>query len=219
MNFAFVRIAALMAISALVGGCAAPGGAGGTSSGGAATQGADPRYDANSQKAVKLTQTARGAQITIDSRVFFDTGKAEIRGDGVVALDRVASLVKEKTAANVLIEGHTDNTGSAQLNQRLSEQRAESVRSGLVARGVPAARMQAKGIGFSQPVGDNATEEGRAQNRRVEIVMLGESAERLGGKAEEERLSSGLEKFLKDAEGMVRGVFDRLTGGGNKPPQ
>lgn len=204
----------LLVLTALVAGCAAPGS---DSTASAATQGTDPRYDANAQRAVRLSQTSRGAQITFDARILFDTGKAEIRGEGNVALDRVARLVKEKTTANLVIEGHTDSTGTAQLNQRLSEQRAESVRAGLLARGVPTARLAAKGIGQTQPVGDNATEQGRGQNRRVEIVLLGESAERIGGKAEEERLASGLEKFLKNAEGLVRGVFDRITAGEPKP--
>lgn len=209
-------VTCLLVMAALVGGCAAPSG---NSAAGAGTgaQGADPRYDAAGQRAVKISQTSRGAQITFDARVLFDIGKSDIRGDGIVALDRVAGLVKEKTNANLVIEGHTDNTGTPPLNQRLSEQRAESVRAGLASRGVPIARLAAKGIGQTQPVGDNATEQGRAQNRRVEIVLLGESAERIGGKAEEERLASGLEKFLRNAEGLVRGVFDRITGTESKP--
>ena len=96
-------------------------------------------------------------------------------------------------------------------------QRADSVRAGLIARGVQPARMQTKGLGFSQPVAENTTEDGRTQNRRVNITLLGESVERIGGKAEEERLASGLEKFLKDAEELVRGVFDKLTGNEKKP--
>ena len=194
-------------------GCATPGG----QSAKPANQGVDPNYDASKQKAVKLTQTARGAEITFDARVLFDTGKADIKNDGQVAIDRVATLVKDKTAANVIIEGHTDNVGSAQLNQKLSEQRADSVRAALIARGVQPARMQTKGLGFSQPVAENTTEDGRTQNRRVNITLLGESVERIGGKAEEERLASGLEKFLKNAEELVRGVFDKLTGNEKKP--
>lgn len=182
-----------------------------------ANAGVDPNYDVSKQKAVKLTQTNRGAQITFDARVLFDTGKAEVKSDGQVAIERVATLLKDKTAANVIIEGHTDSTGAAQLNQRLSEQRADSVRTSLVSRGVQPGRIQTKGMGFSQPVADNATEDGRSQNRRVEIVMLGETVERIGGKAEEERLASGLEKFLQNAEELVRGVFERLTGNEKKP--
>lgn len=195
-----------------VSGCATP-----TRTAQTANQGVDPNYDASKQKAVKLTQTNRGAQITFDARVLFDTGKADVKGDGQVAIDRVATLLKEKTAANLIIEGHTDSTGAAQLNQRLSEQRADSVKAGLVSRGVQPGRIQTKGMGFSQPVADNATEDGRSQNRRVEIVMLGETVERIGGKAEEERLASGLEKFLQNAEELVRGVFDKLTGNDKKP--
>ena len=130
-----------------------------------------------------LKQTARGAEVVVDARVFFDTGKSDIKADGQVAIDRVATLLKEKSKANVLIEGHTDNVGAAALNQRLSEQRAISVRTALVAKGVPNSRFEAKGLGFAQSVADNGTEAGRAQNRRVQIVMLGESVERIGGQA------------------------------------
>lgn len=196
-------------VTALLLGCATPASK-------TADTGVDPNYDASKQKAIKLTQTARGTGITVDARVLFDTGKAEVKIDGQVAIDRIASLLKDKTTANVIIEGHTDSTGSPQLNQRLSEQRADSVRAGLVSRGVPLARLQTKGLGLSQPVAENATEDGRAQNRRVEIVMLGETLERIGGKAEEERLASGLEKFLQNAEQLVRGVFDKLTGNEKK---
>lgn len=198
-----------MLVATLILGCATPAVK-------TAETGVDPNYDASKQKAIKLTQTARGTGITVDARVLFDTGKAEVKGDGQVAIDRIASLLKDKTTANVIIEGHTDSTGSPQLNQRLSEQRADSVRAGLVSRGVPLARLQTKGLGLSQPVAENATEDGRAQNRRVEIVMLGETLERIGGKAEEERLASGLEKFLQNAEQLVRGVFDKWTGNEKK---
>lgn len=166
-------------VAALLLGCAAP-----VTKSTSADSGVDPNYDATKQKAVKLTQTSRGAEITFDARVLFDTGKAEVKSDGQVAIDRVASLLKERSAANVLIEGHTDNVGAAPLNQKLSEQRADSVRAGLVARGVPQARMQTKGFGLSQPVAENTTEDGRTQNRRVQITLLGESVERIGGKAE-----------------------------------
>jgi len=199
-------------VTALLLGCATPA----TKT---ADKGADPNYDASKQKAIKLTQTARGTGITVDARVLFDTGKAEVKADGQVAIDRISTLLKEKTTANVIIEGHTDNTGSPQLNQRLSEQRADSVRNALVARAVPLARLQTKGLGLSQPVAENTTEDGRAQNRRVEIVMLGETLERIGGKAEEERLSSGLDKFLKMGETIVKDVFgaiDRFVGGDKK---
>ena len=198
-----------MLVATLILGCATPAVK-------TAETGVDPNYDASKQKAIKLTQTARETGITVDARVLFDTGKAEVKGDGQVAIDRIASLLKDKTTANVIIEGHTDSTGSPQLNQRLSEQRADSVRAGLVSRGVPLARLQTKGLGLSQPVAENATEDGRAQNRRVEIVMLGETLERIGGKAEEERLASGLEKFLQNAEQLVRGVFDKWTGNEKK---
>ena len=182
-----------------------------------ADAGVDPNYDAARARAVRLTQTQRGAELAIDARVLFDTGKFDVKAEGQVMLDNVASLVKQKSAANLLVEGHTDNVGAAAINQRLSEQRAESVRAGLLARGVQPGRIQTKGLGMTQPVADNASEDGRAQNRRVQIVLLGETVEQLGGqKATEERLQSGLEKFIQNAEALMRGVWGKITGGDTK---
>jgi outer membrane protein OmpA-like peptidoglycan-associated protein len=85
-------------------------------------------------------------------------------------LDEVATLLAGELSWKLLIEGHTDAQGEADHNQRLSEARAAAVRDGLVERGVAAARLRTVGFGESRPVGDNATEVGRAQNRRVELV-------------------------------------------------
>jgi outer membrane protein OmpA-like peptidoglycan-associated protein len=222
MNRRFAMIKKIITVSAisaliLLTGCAAPALRGVATA--PTNPGVDPNYDASKQKAVKLTKTDRGYQMTFDARVFFDTGKSVIKEEGMEAMNRAATLLKEKTTANILVEGHTDNTGSAQLNQKLSEQRADSVRAGLVSRGVANSRIESKGLGFSQPVAENTSEDGRAQNRRVEIVMLGETFAKLDVKQEEERLASGLEKFIKGAETFVRGVFDRITGGGEKKPE
>ena len=86
-------------------------------------------------------------------------------------LKTVAALIKSSGDAMLTIEGHTDNIGSAQYNQTLSEQRAEAVRQALVTRyAVPPARLSAKGFGLTRPVETNDTFEGRAHNRRVELA-------------------------------------------------
>lgn len=97
----------------------------------------------------------------------FATGTATL-GDGASAiLDKVAEALKQFPSVKVAVEGHTDNTGNAATNQALSQQRAEAAMKYLVDKGVAAARLTAIGYGQTRPIGDNATEAGRAMNRRV----------------------------------------------------
>jgi outer membrane protein OmpA-like peptidoglycan-associated protein len=100
----------------------------------------------------------------------FDTGKSTIKPDSQPLIDEVAEALKGASSLQLEVAGHTDNVGTPEANQTLSEERAKSVVAALVSRGVPAARLSAKGHGQSSPVADNRTEEGRAKNRRVELV-------------------------------------------------
>jgi OmpA-OmpF porin, OOP family len=100
----------------------------------------------------------------------FDVGSAKLRPDSAPALDAILSLVNGKPGSRWVISGHTDNQGTAALNQKLSESRAASVIEWLTAHGVAANRLAPKGFGATQPVADNTTENGRALNRRVEIA-------------------------------------------------
>ena len=102
--------------------------------------------------------------------VNFDTGKATIRPDSAKTLDDAAAALKTVPAMKVEVGGHTDNVGAPEANQKLSQERAQAVMTALVQRGIPAARMTAKGYGQTTPVADNRTEDGRAKNRRVELV-------------------------------------------------
>jgi OmpA-OmpF porin, OOP family len=102
----------------------------------------------------------------------FDTGKATIKPDSNAILDDVASALTTAPALRLEVAGHTDNVGTAEANQKLSEDRARAVVAALVARGIAAPRLSAKGYGQSSPVADNRSEDGRAQNRRVELVKL-----------------------------------------------
>ncbi len=101
----------------------------------------------------------------------FDTNSARLRPDSAQVLAAILGLVNSKPGSRWIIDGHTDNQGGAALNQRLSEARAASVVSWLAAHGVTADRLKAEGFGASHPVADNATESGRALNRRVEIAL------------------------------------------------
>ena len=102
--------------------------------------------------------------------ILFDLDSAAIRPESKPVLDEVAASLESQPDWRLTIEGHTDSTGSAEHNRVLSQQRADAVKAFLVAAGIDAARLQTVGFGASQPVADNATELGRSQNRRVELV-------------------------------------------------
>lgn len=103
-------------------------------------------------------------------QVNFATDKTDILPDSMPQIDQVAQLLKDDLALKLAVNGHTDNTGDAAHNQALSEGRANAVMAAIVAKGIDAARLSAKGFGQNQPVADNATETGKAKNRRVELV-------------------------------------------------
>jgi OOP family OmpA-OmpF porin len=100
----------------------------------------------------------------------FDFDKASVRQEDFMNLDQDVATLKQWGDVKVEVGGHTDSIGSAEYNQGLSLRRAEAVRTYLIDKGIAADRLSAKGYGESQPVGDNATEAGRFQNRRVELV-------------------------------------------------
>ncbi len=101
----------------------------------------------------------------------FDSGSANIRGESIPTLDEAAELLLANSAANVSIEGHTDDQGPDDFNLALSTDRAQAVLDYLADKGVEASRMNAVGFGEANPIGDNATDEGRQQNRRIEFKL------------------------------------------------
>ncbi len=103
-------------------------------------------------------------------QVNFATDKAEILPDSLPQIDQVVQLLKDDATLQLAINGHTDDTGEASHNQKLSEDRANAVLAVLVGKGIDGTRLSAKGFGQTQPVADNATAEGKAKNRRVELV-------------------------------------------------
>ena len=100
----------------------------------------------------------------------FDTGKAELKPEGERTVDEIAKMLKSNAGLRIRIEGHTDNVGSAPTNKTLSENRARTVMSALIARGIESQRLASAGLGSERPIADNRTEEGRAKNRRVELI-------------------------------------------------
>lgn len=113
----------------------------------------------------------RGNQLVVkfDSGILFDTDQASLKPDAQHDLGEFARILKEYPDTNLVIQGYTDNTGNAQHNRRLSQERADAVTSYLVSAGVERARLVAEGMGETNAVASNATHEGRAKNRRVEI--------------------------------------------------
>jgi outer membrane protein OmpA-like peptidoglycan-associated protein len=100
----------------------------------------------------------------------FDIGKWDLKGDGVATVKEIAAMLKAAPALKIAVEGHTDNVGGAAANKALSDNRAKSVMNAIVAAGIDAKRLSAAGFGQERPVADNRSEEGRAKNRRVELV-------------------------------------------------
>ena len=119
-----------------------------------------------------LRETTRGLVVSL-SDVLFDFNRATLRPGAEAKIGQIATILKQYPDHKISVEGHTDSIGSNAYNQRLSEQRAAAVAKALVAGGVEASMISSRGFGRTQPVASNKTAEGRQQNRRVEIVVLG----------------------------------------------
>jgi outer membrane protein OmpA-like peptidoglycan-associated protein len=119
----------------------------------------------------KVKEEARGMVITLSGGVLFATGKYDLLPIARDKLDEVAKALNDQGYKSILVEGHTDSKGKASDNDTLSLKRAESVRTYLVSRGIPSEKIRASGLGSSRSVADNSTPDGRANNRRVEIVV------------------------------------------------
>lgn len=120
---------------------------------------------------VIITEADRKVVADAIKNLEFDLGKSTIRSKSYATLNRVAALLIEKNFS-LKLAGHTDNTGSAALNMRLSKDRAESVKAYLVSQGANASRIEATGYGMNQPIASNKTAAGRQQNRRVEFTLF-----------------------------------------------
>lgn len=124
------------------------------------------------ERVASVKQDTRGTVVTLSGSVLFASGKSKLLPAAASRLRQVAdALLAGDPNATFVVEGHTDSTGDPALNQRLSEERANAVRDFLIDKGVPAGRIEARGQGSTQPVADNSTAEGRANNRRVELII------------------------------------------------
>ena len=125
-----------------------------------------------------VRETDRGVMLTIDGVVFLN-GRAELKpAPATGSLDRVVAYLGGHSDGDVMIEGHTDNLGSEGYNHGLSQRRADSVMTYLIAHGVPAPRLIAVGKGGSSPVAGNNTAAGRLQNARIEVIIQSSPAPR-----------------------------------------
>ncbi|NHF60017.1 OmpA family protein [Flavobacteriaceae bacterium TP-CH-4] len=138
----------------------------------------------------EVTRVGEGINVTFteDAGVYFDTNKSNVKGTSAATLDKLAGIFQEYPNSYILVEGHTDSAGPEDYNMNLSRQRAESVTDYLVAKGISKGRFTTKWYGETQPIADNTTKEGKAQNRRVELAIVAdeelkeEAREKTGGR-------------------------------------
>jgi outer membrane protein OmpA-like peptidoglycan-associated protein len=137
------------------------------------------------RQAAEIKQTVPGATVTregegilvkFDSGILFDTNSSELKPAAKTNLANLATSLQNNPQTNILIVGHTDSTGTAEYNLNLSVRRAESVKTYIVSNSVAASRLSTSGKGKTEPIATNTTPEGRAQNRRVEIVIVANEA-------------------------------------------
>lgn len=112
-------------------------------------------------------------KVTFAADAFFDTGKSVLKPDAAAKLSDLVDKTKGVNLEVIIAVGHTDTVGSAAMNQKLSVARAEAVKKFLTSKGIENNRVYTEGKGFTQPVADNKTAEGRAKNRRVEVEVVG----------------------------------------------
>jgi outer membrane protein OmpA-like peptidoglycan-associated protein len=127
--------------------------------------------EAKSKFEIKMTGLKSGAKIPLRN-ITFDYNSWELNEDAKREIDRIYKLLKENPSVIIEIAGHTDDRGSAAYNLTLSQKRANAVKEYLLQKGMPPNRFVTKGYGESQPIADNKTEEGRAKNRRFELIVL-----------------------------------------------
>jgi OmpA-OmpF porin, OOP family len=119
---------------------------------------------------------AAASKVTYSAEAFFDFDKSVLKPEGKAKLDDLVGKVKDINLEVIVAVGHTDATGPDGYNQKLSIARSEAVKAYLVSKGIEKSRVYTEGKGETQPVADNKTKEGRAQNRRVEIEVVGTRA-------------------------------------------
>ena len=121
------------------------------------------------EKVAEAKRTENGILVNMKNDILFDTSSADLKDEAVTQITQVGDILAKYADNRIRIEGHTDSSGSDSLNETLSRKRADSVRTVLVSRGVREEQITVVGNGETKPIADNATKEGRAKNRRVEV--------------------------------------------------
>ncbi len=121
---------------------------------------------------VQVAREGDNIRLIMPGSITFESNSYNLRGGFYPALNSVGEVLSKYADTTLRITGHTDNTGQRAMNQTLSERRAGSVADYLVTRGVARSRILVQGVAFDQPIADNTTEQGRSQNRRVELYIL-----------------------------------------------
>jgi outer membrane protein OmpA-like peptidoglycan-associated protein len=133
-------------------------------------------------KVASTERTGRGLVVSLSGGILFESGKSALKTDAKVALAKLSGILMMIPNTNIQVEGHTDSTGSEATNQKLSTERAAAVKDFLKTQGVDDTRMSSTGLGPTQPVASNDNAEGRAKNRRVEIVVPDAQTASTGGR-------------------------------------
>ncbi len=124
----------------------------------------------------EVIREGEGIIVKFDSGILFDVDKSDLKPVAKSNIEGLAASLQNNPGTNILVVGHTDATGTDSYNYKLSERRAASVRAYAVSQGIAASRLTTEGRGETEPIADNTTESGRAQNRRVEIVIVANDA-------------------------------------------
>jgi len=145
---------------------------------------AKQKQDLEQVPGTEVVQDGEELRVKFQSAILFDTESAAIKPSAKDNLQNIAQVLLKYPDTNLIVAGHTDNTGNDNYNQRLSEQRAYAVKDYLVTYGVKGPRLTARGLGESQPVSSNENPDGRQQNRRVEIQIAANEALRAKAEAQ-----------------------------------
>jgi outer membrane protein OmpA-like peptidoglycan-associated protein len=162
------HVAGNTAMGAIIG--AAVGGAAGALIGNAMDKRAEEMK--KDMQGAKIERVGEGIKITFDSGLLFDVNKSDLQPQAQTNIESLARILNKYSDTDILIEGDTDNTGSEEYNQKLSERRAQAVANSLTGLGVPNSRISTVGLGELNPVASNDTDYARQQNRRVEVAIF-----------------------------------------------
>ena len=138
----------------------------------------------NSVAGAEVIKAGEGIIVKFDSGILFGFDQSDLKGEAKSNIQKLVASLNDNVDTDILVVGHTDNIGRSKYNSGLSERRAASVRSYAVAQGLSASRIRTEGRGADEPIMSNETEEGRAQNRRVEIVIVANDKMKAEAKAQ-----------------------------------